>query len=103
MIAREGNRLVVRGAITLANVTALRAAGIEQIDRDDLTLDLAGVDEADSSALSLLLEWQRAAKARGFTLKYSGLPENLRSLARVYGILELLMPEVPDTGAVQHN
>ncbi len=90
MIEREGDRLIVRGAITLAEVTRWREAGMNAIDRDGLTIDLAGVGEADSSALSLLLEWQRAAKARGFRLCYSGLPENLRSLAQVYGILDLL-------------
>jgi len=90
MIERDGERLLVRGAITLAQVSRWREAGIEAIDRDGLTIDLAGVDEADSSALSLLLEWQRAAKARGFRLSYSGLPENLRSLAQVYGVLDLL-------------
>jgi ABC-type transporter Mla MlaB component len=40
-----------------------------------------------------LLEWQRAANARGFRLSYTGLPQNLRSLAGVYGILELLALE----------
>jgi phospholipid transport system transporter-binding protein len=90
MIERAGERLLVRGAITLADVTRWRALGLEAIDRDGLTIDLAGVTDADSSALSLLLEWQRAAKARGFRLSYEGLPENLRSLARVYGVLELL-------------
>jgi phospholipid transport system transporter-binding protein len=90
VIDRQGERLLVQGAVTLAEVTRLRDAGLEAIDRDGLTIDLAGVKEADSSALSLLLEWQRAAKARGFRLTYAGLPENLRSLARVYGVLELL-------------
>ena len=90
MIERDGERLIVRGAITLTQVTRWREAGISAIDRDGLTIDLAGVDEADSSALSLLLEWQRTAKARGFRLSYSGLPDNLRSLAQVYGVLDLL-------------
>jgi phospholipid transport system transporter-binding protein len=93
MIERDGERLVVRGAVTLADVLRWRESGLEAIDRDGLTIDLAGVSEADSSALSLLLEWQRAAKARGFRIKYSGLPDNLRSLAQVYGILELLALE----------
>jgi phospholipid transport system transporter-binding protein len=93
MIERDGERLVVRGAVTLADVLRWRESGLEAIDRDGLTIDLAEVSEADSSALSLLLEWQRAAKARGFRIKYSGLPDNLRSLAQVYGILELLALE----------
>ena len=93
MIEREGERLVVRGAVTLADVLRWRESGLDAIDRDGLTIDLAGVSEADSSALSLLLEWQRAAKARGFRIKYCGLPDNLRSLAEVYGIMELLALE----------
>jgi phospholipid transport system transporter-binding protein len=93
MIERDGNRLVVRGAVTLADVSQWRESGLAAIDRDGLTIDLAGVSEADSSALSLLLEWQRAAKARGFGIRYRGLPDNLRSLAQVYGILELLALE----------
>ena len=93
MIEREGERLLVRGAVTLADVTRWREAGLQAIDRDGLTIDLAGVEEADSSALSLLLEWQRAARTRGFRIRYSGLPDNLRSLAEVYGVLELLALE----------
>ena len=90
MIEREGERLFVRGAVTLADVTRWRESGLQAIDRDGLTIDLAGLEDADSSALSLLLEWQRAAKARGFRISYSGLPDNLRSLAQVYGVLDLL-------------
>ena len=93
MIERDGERLVVRGAVTLEDVLRWRESGLAAIDRDGLTIDLAGVSEADSSALSLLLEWQRAAKARGFRIRYSGLPANLRSLAQVYGVLELLALE----------
>jgi ABC-type transporter Mla MlaB component len=37
-----------------------------------------------------LLEWQRGAKARGWQVRYANLPANLRSLAEVYGVLELL-------------
>lgn len=93
MIEREGERLFVRGAVTVADATRWRESGLEAIDRDGLVIDLAGLQEADSSALSLLLEWQRAAKARGYTLRYSALPDNLRSLAQVYGVLELLALE----------
>lgn len=90
MIERDGDRLRVRGAITLAVVTKLRAAGLEQIDRNGLIVDLSAVEESDSSALSLLLEWHREAKARGFSICYANLPENMRSLADVYGVLELI-------------
>jgi phospholipid transport system transporter-binding protein len=93
MIEREGDLVRVRGAITLAEVTRFREAGLQEIDSDGIKFDLSSVEDADSSALSLLLEWQRAANARGFRLSYTGLPQNLRSLAGVYGILELLALE----------
>jgi len=46
MIERDGNRLVVRGAVTLADVSQWRESGLAAIDRDGLTIDLAGVSEA---------------------------------------------------------
>lgn len=90
MIERTGDRIVIRSAMTFAQATALREAVIAQIDRDALTIDLGRVEESDSTALSLLLEWQRSAKARDWKIGYVNLPGNLRSLAEVYGVLEII-------------
>lgn len=90
MIERQGDRLALRGAITFADVTEWREAGLRELDRDGLVIDLGGVTEADSSSLSLLLEWQRAAKARGFKLAFANLPDGMRSLAEVYDVVELI-------------
>jgi len=93
MIERHDHRLVLRGSVTLANVLAMREAGIKEIDRDRLTIDLSGVEEADSSGLSLLMEWQRFAKSRGFRIGFVNMPANMRSLAEVYGVLDLIAVE----------
>ncbi|MCC6534036.1 MAG: STAS domain-containing protein [Burkholderiales bacterium] len=90
MIERSGDRLALKGVMTFPEALRWREQGLSAIDRDGLTLDLAGVEEADSTALSLLLEWQRAAKARGWTIVFANLPPNMRSLAEVYGVLELI-------------
>lgn len=90
MIERDGDRLFVRGSVTLADVLQWREAGIKAIDRDALTFDLGGIDEADSSALSLLMEWQRHAKSMGYRISFANMPENMRGLADVYGVLGLL-------------
>jgi phospholipid transport system transporter-binding protein len=90
MIERNGDRLLLRGSVTLADVLVWREAGCKEIDRDKLTIDLSGIEEADSSALSLLLEWQRFAKSRGFQLDYVNMPEKMRSLAEVYGVLDMI-------------
>ena len=56
----------------------------------EVTLDLSGVTEVDSAAVSLLFEWRRAALAANRSIRYVNLPENLRSLAALYGVTELV-------------
>jgi phospholipid transport system transporter-binding protein len=90
MIARDGERLRLSGSIGFEDALEWREAVLAQIDRDGLVIDLDGITEADSTALSLMLEWRREALARGFRVAYANLPEAVRSLAAVYGIAELL-------------
>jgi len=90
MIERDGNQLRVRGALTIAGVTALCEAGKQQLGKDDLVVDLAAVTEVDSTALSLLFEWRRAAKQKNLHLAFRNLPESLKSLAALYGVTELV-------------
>lgn len=90
MFERSDDRVVIRSAMTFSQSVALRDTVLGALDRDGLTIDLGQVQESDSTALSLMLEWQRGAKARGWTVRYANLPSNLRSLAEVYGVLELL-------------
>jgi phospholipid transport system transporter-binding protein len=44
----------------------------------------------DSAAVSLLLEWRRAAHGGNRRIEYVNLPDNLKSLAALYGVAELL-------------
>lgn len=90
MFERSEDRLVIRSAMTFSHAVALRDSVLGALDRDGLIIDLGQVQESDSTAISLLLEWQRGAKARGWKVRYANLPANLHSLAEVYGVLELL-------------
>lgn len=90
MIERRPDRLVLGGSITFNDALEWREAVLKELDRDGLVIDLAGVEEADSAALSLLLEWRREAKARGYGLRYANLPQAIRSLAEVYGVSSLI-------------
>ena len=90
MIRREGERLVVSGGLTLASVTAALAEGNAAIGEGARTVDLAQVAELDSSALALLLAWLREAKRRNLSLVFENLPEGLTTIARLYGVAELL-------------
>jgi phospholipid transport system transporter-binding protein len=90
MIERGTDRLLLKGAITFNDALEWRDSVLAAIDRDGLTLDLAGIEEADSAAVSLLLEWQREARARGFHVVYANLPQAIVSLAEVYGVSALI-------------
>jgi len=74
----------------MVNATATLAEGLQKFAAPHVTLDLSGLTEVDSAAVSLLLEWRRAAQRDRRTIDYVNLPANLKSLATLYGVLDLL-------------
>ena len=90
MISRDGDRLQVSGRLTIETVTALFDASLEPAAQAALVIDLGQVEAVDSAAVSLLLSWLRRAQRSQVTLCFSHVPENLLSLARLYGVAELL-------------
>jgi phospholipid transport system transporter-binding protein len=90
MIRRESERMLVNGPVTLANAAALLEQGYAQIGNGARSVDLAEVTELDSSLLALLLAWQRAARKRNAGLTFTNLPPGLETIARLYGVAELL-------------
>ena len=90
MITREDGRLVMHGRLTIATVPALFEAGLQHLASEDLLVDFSQVEAVDSAAVSMLLGWLRAAQRSQHTLRVTGLPEDLLSLAHLYGVAELL-------------
>ena len=94
MIRREGDRMIVSGAVTLASVTAALREGNAAIGEGVRTVDLGEVGELDSSALALLLAWLREARRQKHDLAFANLPQGLTAIARLYGVADLL-PAAP--------
>ena len=94
MIRRDGNRMIVSGALTLASVTAALREGNAAIGDGARIADLAEVGELDSSALALLLAWLREAGRQNRGLSFTNLPQGLTTIARLYGVADLL-PAAP--------
>jgi len=90
VITREEGRLVARGPLTIETVPALFEAGLQHLASEDLLVDFSQVEAVDSAAVSMLLGWLRAAQRSQRTLRVAGLPDDLLSLARLYGVAELL-------------
>ncbi len=90
MILRDGDKLCVQGPITIGNVATVIKQGDALFGHPDLVIDLAQVTEVDSSTVIMLLEWQRKAQGNNQLLYFSNTPKNLKNLARLYGVSELI-------------
>jgi len=81
----------VRAAMTMANAARLLPAMDPYLAGDKVEVDLAGIEDLDSSALALMLEWRRIGAARSCAVHYVGMPANLKTLADLYGVADLLL------------
>ncbi|MDD5181108.1 MAG: STAS domain-containing protein [Gallionellaceae bacterium] len=90
MISRDGDRLQVSGSLTIETVTGLLGAVMQPGGNAGLVIDLGKVEAVDSAGVSLLLSWLRRAQQNKVALCFSNVPDNLLSLARLYGVAELL-------------
>ena len=79
------------GALTiLGRVEPVLEEGRRRLAAGDLAVYLSGLAEADSVVVAMLLDWQRAARRAGRRLEIRALPDELRSLATLYGVDGLL-------------
>ena len=90
MITRDGDCLQVSGRLTMETVAALYNTGLKANENGALVIDMARVEEVDSAAVSLLLSWLRRAQSNQVALSFEHIPDNLMSLARLYGVADLL-------------
>jgi phospholipid transport system transporter-binding protein len=77
----------------IANARALLEAGralLRAEPEKEIFLDLASVQEVDSSALAVIFGLQRTAVTRGVALRVAHSPASLLSLAGLYGVAESL-------------
>jgi phospholipid transport system transporter-binding protein len=81
--------------MSLVNAAQLAELGVAAIQAGDTSFDLSAVRTCDSSALVVLLAWQRTALAAGLTLEVSGAPADMMSLATVYGVESILPISAP--------
>jgi phospholipid transport system transporter-binding protein len=76
--------------MSLANAVQLAELGLAAIHSGDTMFDLSAVRTCDSSALVVLLTWQRTAQAAGRAIEVFGVPADMLSLATVYGVDSVL-------------
>jgi phospholipid transport system transporter-binding protein len=89
-IRSQADRFETGTTLTHASAKAALEAGLQRIAAGASGVDCAPLAQFDSSALAVLIAWQRAAQARGAALEVVNLPAGLASLAHAYGVDNLL-------------
>ncbi len=86
-------RISVGSPLTFATARRVYEAGVASFISDGsavLIVDCAGVSQADSAGLAVLLEWRRWTHLQGKHLQFANLPPQIKSLARLSEVSELL-------------
>lgn len=78
------------GPLTLNEASRALLDGEQALVAGVIVFDLSGVTQVDSSALSLLISWRRQAQLRSRTLSFRNIPDSMHSLARLYGLADLI-------------
>jgi phospholipid transport system transporter-binding protein len=81
---------MIGGSLTIANAPEIYAQGLQLVTQANYCVNFSQVEGVDSSAVSIVLAWQRAAQNANKILTLSHLPNSLSSLAELYGVLEFL-------------
>ena len=93
-IAEVGSgTLRLSGVLDFRSGPQLRVTGkklIGESQAQELLLDCSAVEKSSSVGVALLLAFMRDAAAAGKTLSMSGLPSDMRQIAQVSGLEELL-------------
>jgi phospholipid transport system transporter-binding protein len=91
-ITQEANRWQLSGDLSIEHVTQVLNASKALTLISPAQLDFSKVTDVDTSAVSLILEFKRRAKAEKVELSLINVPENLTSLMQLYGVDTFIQP-----------
>lgn len=83
--------------LSLQNAVNSVQAGLAAIAQGQIDFDLSALTVVDSSAVAVMLEWQRAAKRLDKVIIFHSVPANVSSLIELYGLSELLITSTTAT------
>lgn len=86
----DAGRAQLKGELTFNSVPSVLDCEHLFKDVETLEVDLGGVSRSDSAGLALLVAWVRFAKQHQKTIRFSNVPDQLRAMAGVSGLTEVL-------------
>ncbi len=85
----DSGRLVLEGRIDSRTVTRLLETGLPHIRAGVEEVDFGAVENVDSAAVAMALQWLREAQAQQRGLRFVNLPPAFINLARLYNVADL--------------
>ncbi len=82
----------ISGTVNFSTVTALLQqssvllGAVNTSDNQQVTIDLAKIEECNSAALALMLELVKNAGQKNIQLKFENLPATVLTIAKAYGV-----------------
>jgi phospholipid transport system transporter-binding protein len=89
-IIQQANQWHVSGDVLMDNANTILSESNAFEMVGDLEVDFSAVTDVDTAALSLVMEWQRRALASNCKISFANMPENLNSLAALYGVADFI-------------
>ena len=80
------------GPLTFATARLAREAGLAAFagTSKQIQVDCGGITSSDSAGMTVLLDWLAFARRTGRSMHFGNLPEQVRAIARISDVLELL-------------
>ena len=85
LINEGAGTFYLRGEVDFHTVTTLMDIDILD-EADKVSIDLAGLQRVDSSAIALLVQWQRQAAQKDIPLRFLNIPELIKPLLALYDL-----------------
>ena len=76
------------GELTKKNAGSVLDAGMAALSSGQMAFDLAALERVDSSAVAVMVAWQRQATAKQQSIAFHDIPPALQSLISLYGLSE---------------
>jgi phospholipid transport system transporter-binding protein len=87
-------RLDANGELTFGTAARALRAGLDALAPGNAwVIDLSRVTAGDSAGIAVLIEWLSAARARGARVRYEGMPDQMRAIARISDLEDLLLSD----------
>lgn len=94
-MAASPDVLALPPEVTFASAPAVLGDGERALAAGARSVDLSACVRFDSSLIGVLLELARGARRAGRPCRFDAAPANVRKLARLYGVDDLLFGAAP--------